>query len=616
MLTGQGVCIDELFAKHERELVILRSLCREYAQRYPKVAAQLQLGGEACDDPHVERLIQAVALLCARVSKRLDDNYPQFTEALLNLLFPHYLRPFPSCAIVRVGGPGVVNGAVPRGTRLETRAVKGVPCTFTTAYDVPAVTIALTAARFAATVDAPPSLRLPEGASAALSLQFAAINGRPLAGSNSKLRLYIDGDPAFCASLRDALFVDNRAACLQCAEGEPWLALAALPHSPVGFAEDEALIPFGARSHLAYRVLAEYFAFPDKFNFLDIDLGPAIARAGAEATRLTLHLVLTGVRPDSDRARLLSNLSPEHLLQGCTPVVNLFAQSGVPITFDQRAADYTVLAHPTHPQAFEVVAIDQVHMVHQHGRAADLCEFLPFYSLRHGEQAGREGRYWLMRRDDTLAICSPGHETILTLIDAHWDALAVDHSVLSLTLSCTNRELPCALKLSALGGEGDLFVPGASGGQPIRFLRRPTRPLRLVGGPDTQWRLISHLALNHHSLVRDSAALRETLALYDLAQSPVARRQISAITAVEAVDSTAWVRHPRGSSLVHGTEVRVTVDQDAFIGNGLHLFAQVLEQFFGLAAHLNSFVELVILSSHDGKELLRCTPRSGSLSLV
>src|SRR5450830_1681558 len=584
--------MDELFAKYERELVLLRSLCREYAQRYPKVAAQLQLGGEACDDPHVERLIQAVALLCARVSKRLDDNYPQFTEALLNLLFPHYLRPFPSCAIVRVGGPGVANGAVPRGTRLETRAVKGVPCTFTTAYDVPAATIVLTAARFAATVDAPPSLRLPAGASAVLSLQFTSINGRPLAGSHSKLRLYIDGDPAFCASLRDALFVDTRAAYLQCAEGEPWLALAALPHSPVGFAEDEALIPFGARSHLAYRVLAEYFAFPDKFNFLDIDLGPAIARAGAEATRLTLHLVLTGVRPDSDRARLLSNLSPEHLLQGCTPVVNLFAQSGVPITFDQRAADYTVLAHPTHPQAFEVVAIDHVHMVHQHGRAADLCEFLPFYSLRHGEQAGREGRYWLMRRDDTLAICSPGHETILTLIDAHWDALAVDHSVLSLALSCS------------------------SGGQPIRFLRRPTRPLRLVGGPDTQWRLISHLALNHHSLVQDSAALRETLSLYDLAQSPVARRQISAITAVEAVDSTAWVRHQRGSSLVHGTEVRVTVDQDAFIGNGLHLFAQVLEQFFGLAAHLNSFVELVILSSHDGKELLRCTPRSGSLSLV
>ncbi len=607
--------MDELFAKYENELVILRSLCREYAQRYPKVAAQLQLGGEACDDPHVERLIQAVALLCARVTKRLDDNYPQFTEALLNLLFPHYLRPFPSCAIARVGAPGMPNGAMPRGTRLETRAVKGLPCTFTTAYDVPAATIALTGARFAATVDAPPSLRLPEGASATLSLRFAAINGQALA-SNSSLRLYIDGDPAFCASLRDALFVDTRAAYLQCADGEPWLPLAALPHSQAGFAEDEALLPFGARSHLAYRVLAEYFAFPDKFNFLDLDLGPAIARAGADATRLTVHLVMSGVRPDSDRARLLSNLSPDNLLQGCTPVVNLFAQPGVPITFDQRSADYTVLAHPTHPQAFEVVAIDQVHMVRQHGRAADLCEFLPFYSLRHGEQAGRDGRYWLMRRDDTIAICSPGHETILTLIDAHWDALAVDQSLLSLELSCTNRDLPCTLKLSALDGEGDLFLPGSSGGQPIRFLRRPTRPLRLVGGPDTQWRLISHLALNHHSLVQDGAALREILSLYDLAQSPVARRQISAITAVAAIDSTAWIRHRRGSSLVHGTEVRVTVDQDAFIGNGLHLFAQVLEQFFGLATHINSFVELVMLSRHDGKELLRCPPRSGSLSLV
>lgn len=100
--------MDELFTKYESELVILRSLCREYAPRYPKVAANLQMGGDTCDDPHVERLIQGVALLSARVAKRLDDSYPQFTEALLNLLFPHYLLPFPSCAIARIlREPGV-----------------------------------------------------------------------------------------------------------------------------------------------------------------------------------------------------------------------------------------------------------------------------------------------------------------------------------------------------------------------------------------------------------------------------------------------------------------------------------------------------------------------------
>jgi type VI secretion system protein ImpG len=138
-----------------------------------------------------------------------------------------------------------------------------------------------------------------------------------------------------------------------------------------------------------------------------------------------------------------------------------------------------------------------------------------------------------------------------------------------------------------------------------------------VNGPDTHWRLISHLALNHHSLVQEGAeGLREMLTLYDLAQTPVSRRQISGIVAVEQGETTAWIRHKRGASLVHGIELRVILAEEAFAGAGLHLFVQVLDQFLGLYVHLNSFVELVILSQHSGKELFRCRPRSGSMNVV
>jgi type VI secretion system protein ImpG len=138
-----------------------------------------------------------------------------------------------------------------------------------------------------------------------------------------------------------------------------------------------------------------------------------------------------------------------------------------------------------------------------------------------------------------------------------------------------------------------------------------------MNGPDAQWRLISHLALNHHSLVQQGAeGLREMLALYDLAQSPVSRRQIGGILAVEPCETTAWIRHKRGTSLAHGVEVRLTLDEEAFAGASLHLFAQVIDRFLGLYVHLNSFVELVILSHHSGKELFRCRPRSGSMNLV
>lgn len=627
--------MDDLFLNYQRELLILRALCREYAQRYPKVAARLQLGGEACDDPHVERLIQAVALLCARVSKRLDDGYPQFTEALLNLLFPHYLRPFPSCAIVRVAAPAgaAAVGVLARGTRLESRVVKDVACTFTTAYDVVPATIVLASAHVKTLVDAPPATRLPAGVTASVSLVFkSAQAGTPLLAPHATMRLYINCDPSFCATLRDALFMRTAAAYVQFEDCGPWTKLATVPLSPVGFADHDALIPFGAQSHVAYRVLAEYFAFPEKFNFVDVDLASLLARApagattaatAATATTLTLHLVLADLLPDREEARLLASLSSTSLLQGCTPVVNLFRQPGVPISVDQLSADYTVLAHGSYPQAFEVYSVDQVHMVQQAGNHAAVSEFRPFYSLRHDQQeetdkpGEQHGRYWLMRHDETLAICSPGHEKTLTLVDSHLSALEIDRSTLSIELTCTNRDLPYAIKLAPLHGDGDLFVAGGAANHSIRFLRRPTRPARLVSGADTEWRLISHLALNHHSLVDDGgAALREMLGLYDLAQSPVSRRQISGIAAVDSAYATAWIRHQRGTSLVHGSEVRLTIDEDAFVGTGLHLFAQVVDQFFAMAVHINSFVELVILSRQSGKELIRCQPHSGSLKLL
>lgn len=611
--------MDDLFAQYEHELVILRRLCREYAERFPKVAARLQMGGETCDDPHVERLIQSVALLCARVSKRLDDSYPQFTEALLNLLFPHYLRPFPSCAIVRLVRPADATAKgeakVPRGTILESAPVRDVRCTFQTAYDVVLAPVAIESAKFDALIRAPSTTRLPIGGSSAVSIVLAVPPGMPLAGTeNGSVRVYIDGDPSFCAALRDALFIRAARAYVQAGE-EHWQAVPNLPITPAGFGEYDALIPFPARSHSAYRILAEYFAFPEKFNFFDIDLAALQALLPKGSASFTLHLALTGVRSDSDQARMLSSLTTQNLVLGCTPVVNLFKQPGVPISYTQQSADYTVLPHSTNAAAFEVYSVDRVHMVQQRTNSLSLTEFRPFYSLKHGESEPQKARYWLLRHDETLAMASPGHEKSITLVNADCEPFAVEKTALSIDLTCSNRDLPCML--NARSGDGDLFFPGAARGEKIRFLRRPTRPSRLPNGHGAHWRLISHLTLNHHSLVQEGPeGLREMLTLYDLAQSPVSQRQIAGIVGLEHTETTAWRKHKRGPSLVHGTEVRLTLDEEAFVGSGLHLFVQVIEQFFALYVQVNSFVELIILSHQSGEELYRCKPRSGSTNLM
>src|SRR3954471_4299036 len=123
--------MDELLPHYERELAFLRADAKAFAQRYPKIAGRLQLAAGVADDPHVERLIQSFALLAARAHKRLDDDFPLVTESLLDVLYPHYLRPFPACSIAQfdissVAGQMSAPVVIDRGTMLNARPVRGV----------------------------------------------------------------------------------------------------------------------------------------------------------------------------------------------------------------------------------------------------------------------------------------------------------------------------------------------------------------------------------------------------------------------------------------------------------------------------------------------------------
>jgi len=162
---------------------------------------------------------------------------------------------------------------------------------------------------------------------------------------------------------------------------------------------------------------------------------------------------------------------------------------------------------------------------------------------------------------------------------------------------------------------GDLASETATGGVPIRLLRKPSAPLHFGNRDGTGWRLVAQLALNHRSLAQLDA-FRDTLALYDLARSGSSQRQIAGLTALAALPATAWLRNRHGATLVHGTEVRLALDEEAFAGSSVFVFAQVVSRFLGLYVHLNSFTRLVLVSGQSGKELLRCEPRSGSLTLV
>jgi type VI secretion system protein ImpG len=545
--------MDQLFPYAEAELDSFERAREEFGRRYPRLAGRLPGEGR---DPHVQRLIQGVALLNARTARRLHEEYPLYVEALFHVLYPHYLRNFPSCSIARLDEDARA------GDILHTA---GRGCSFRVGGHVEAGGAAVSGAQF---MDGCIRISIDGG-------------GKPLP---PVLRLFLDGEPAFCAALRDSLLLRVSQAVLS-AEGRENL-LDRTPVHAVGFEADDALLPQGPRQHEGCRIVSEFFGFPEKFKLLDLDLSAA---AGAQAATLELRLDSAGA--GTVLGRLLRPLGPEHLLTRCVPVVNLFPMAATPFAVDRNRSHYQLMVNAARPEDFEIYSIDRVRLGGE--------EYHPFYTLRHDEPGGR---YWMERRDPARARATPGYEVSLAFTRE-----PEQKTVATIDLTCSNRDVARRLR------------PGAALGGSARgiLLRQPTMPHRTPQAAGSHWRLVSHLSLATRSLVREGLEpFLEMLTLYDVARSPASQRQIGAIRALEHRPAVVTLRDRHGAAELHGVEVRLHVDEAALAGCGLHLFAEVMDRFLGLYVHLNSFTRLVLVSAASGEELLRCQPRNGKLQLI
>jgi len=607
--------MEKLLPYYERELSMLRRAGAEFAGRYPKLAGNLQIRGESCADPHVERLIQASAFLNARVAKLLDDGYSHFTDALLGMLYPHYLRPIPSCSIARIDFGGAkandisTVSVLPRGAALKALGQGATLCRFRTVYNVTVAPVVIGTVALEPYPQLPANLALPPGAGCAIRIDIASsAAGRGLAALNvPMLRVFIDGEASLRAALRDAILMYTICACVE-ADGQ-WRMLDRVPLTPAGLSSDEALLPAAPSEHAAYRLLSEYFAFPEKFDFVDIDLAALVTAAPDDCTHLTLRLLLRDVRPDTPSARILRTLTADNLLPGCTPIINLFPHAATPIRVDHASSSYPLMADGLSGNACDIYSVDSVQMVNKAEEGSVVTDFFPYYSLRHGEAESRKGHYWLAQREELMA---PGHEYSLTLVDRDFSPIHAEGGTASVRLSCTNRNLPHGLPYGR--ASGDLTTENAIGNFPIRMLRRPTLSYRSSAD---NWGLIAHLALNHRSLTQEGLpALTAMLRLYAQQDSTVSQRLIDGVTALSHHPATAWIRQTQGNAWLRGIEVHVSLDEEAYAGVGIHAFAQILDQLFALHVHLNSFTRLVVFSHLNGKELLRCPPRNGALALA
>ena len=578
---------DRLLPYYHRELHAVRTLAAGFARDHPKIAGRLRLTEEGSDDPHVGRLLEGAAFLAARVHQRLDDEFPELTDALLGVLYPHYLAPVPSASILQLACQAgqKLPTHIPPGRLFDTERVRGESCRFRTTSPVTLWPIELEAVRLSGLPLAAPANPLAERAQSVLRLTLRCLDpGMDFSTLGlDTLRFHIRAAPNVALPLYELLCGHTLSVALaDTPDDAAPVLLPAQALSPAGFTAEDALLPWPARSFSGFRLLTEFFALPEKFLFFDITRLEAKTLSGA-GNRLEIFVYLARPMPELERI-----VRPETMALGCTPVVNLFPHRCEPVPLTHTTTEYRLEPDVRRPGALEIWQVDRVRETNGDGA---FREWRPFYRLPgtagRAEQAA--GFYAIARRVSTSL---PGSDVFLAPFDTSFSADAPADAVLSIDATCTNRDLPTDLPFGN-GRPGFNLVEGLSSITRITCLIAPTSTLRPPLRAEGFWPLISHLSLGHLSVVGGdaaAAALREMLRLYDFRGTDETRLAIDALLAVYSTPGIARVTGARAGAFCRGLDVTLEWDAKAWSTGGLYLMAAVLERFLALHATVNSFV--------------------------
>lgn len=616
-----------LLRHYNLELQHLREMGAEFAEQFPKIASRLGMSGIEVADPYVERLLEGVGFLAARVQLKLEAEFPHFTQALLEIVYPHYLAPTPAMLVAQFKPdpkePNLASGpTVPRGSSMLSAATAGdaTSCEFRTAHDVRLWPVAVTSARYFAFAPDLPLNKLPiaQRIKGGVRIRLKATGGLQFHQvALDRLVFYLGGQDEVANRLHELCSTAAIGALVLPATGTSRRheLLPATAVAPVGFEDREALLPVTPRSFQGYRLLQEYFSFPQRYRFFEVT---GLASALKRATTDEIELVILFGR---DAGRLDDLVDASNFLLYCTPAVNLFPKRADRVQIADSAFEYHVVADRTRPLDFEVY---QVTGVVGHGVGAESEQtFLPVYATTSAHE-GHHAACFTTRREPRLLSSSQkrrgprtsyiGTEVFLGLVDTAQAPYSRDLRQLSVQTLCTNRDLPLLLPLG--GGATDFTLDIAAPVVSIRAVSGPSRPYAPLADGAIAWRAISHLSLNYFSLVdaapeQGATALREVLGLYAPAIDQSGRRQIEGIRAVSVNPVTRRLPGPGPLAFGRGLAITVTVDELAFEGGSACLLGSVLARFFARHVSINSFTETVLRS--DGRdEISRWGPRWGA----
>ncbi|MFZ6675470.1 type VI secretion system baseplate subunit TssF [Undibacterium sp. Xuan67W] len=582
----------------QSELTALRTGAVDFGNQYPVLAESLGLNIRGATDPQVELLMQSFAFLTGRLQFQIEQDKAAPPNALLAFLYPHLEAPTPSMLVAQLAvkpdsASFVKEQVLKRGRYVSASAENNlglkIECRFRTCYETPLLPLSATEIDLSSTADYP-SLKSSEigqlASKSVLRVRLHTDGESKLptkGGGPLRLRFYINSAEQDALVLYEMLALYLSAIVIQVPDTNQSIALCSdIALRWLGMEDSEAMLQANPQTQPGYRLLQEYFSFPEKFMFFEVSLVDNINFSGVQDFFDLLFVLDTPF--DAKRS-----FDSKSLLLNCVPLVNLFSQRLDPISVNHTEYEYHLKGDLKNHRYCEIIAIEELESITANGSPRPIA---PYFALDDFRRLEQQDYFYVARREQSQVDNIAGTEIFISFLDQQYDLTQLTDEVIGGRALCTNRRLPEQLKNGS-----PMYLEGSGPITGITVLSKPTphhTPAQIGRRPLA---LVSQLSLNHLSLANKPealSALKDILRLH-LGSNP--RNGSKQIDAISSLENRSIVRHLSQDGwrgFVRGSEIKLVMDQNQFknVNASPVLFCSVLRNFFRLYASVNNIVEL------------------------
>jgi type VI secretion system protein ImpG len=527
------------------------------------------------NNPHVGILIEAFAHINAKLDIILEDQQDRLAKQVLDLFYPHYNKPYPATIIAQFASKAESVFFMPKGTLFSALYNKHA-VTFSTCYDIeliPGIIKKISFNKCEETIFNQKSESFVEiTIQTKQKFEDCSIN---------KLQFYINN----AHNSGYLVYKNIYTSCCGIAIVDPesqenicFLDKSCLKN--LAFNQQASILPEYNNSFLGYQVISEFFFLPEKYLFFALDLHDVPkAKLG---NQFSIKIYFTN-------QSLKNNIHHDIFIINCLPAINLFFKQSDPIEIQPENVEYTVDINKQKPNQYEIYEIKEV-AIELNNKTLHANPILQAYK----EEDYDKGVFWTLKTCDSEGKHLQHHISLITKNET----IIKQARCFFVTANVFEKDAPAWLFANYASEIKLELVKPTMPIEKIQCIKLPTMPL--YKDVNTNYVILSHLHLNYFNIFIENDAeklLQGLLSAYYIQNSCEDNKLL--INAIKKVSITSCIDKIQvdayNKQFCRGFKVKILLEDNEFLPPGLiHIFSQMLKQFFKHYAPINSFIKTEI----------------------